>query len=82
MPAQGQRQSLSEAMLQAGLAWVYETYCREERCQDWRELQEEARRQRLGLWADRSPTPPWEWRKTRHGREDDGFWDLMKRLFR
>lgn len=33
------------------------------------ELEEEARRARRGLWQDKEPVPPWEWRKMkRQGR--------------
>lgn len=78
----GRRESLSEAMARAGLAWVYDDYCRQDQCEEWRRAQDEARRQRLGLWAERDPTPPWQWRKDRKGREDDGFWDSVLRLLR
>ncbi len=42
-----------------GMAWV--RYKR----QDPRlsGLQEAARRERRGLWAERAPTPPWDWRR-------------------
>lgn len=50
-----------EELLRAGLAWVYAKYCRG--CDQWRELQRDARRERLGLWGDDAALPPWEWRK-------------------
>jgi endonuclease YncB( thermonuclease family) len=28
-----------------------------------RALQGEAQRERIGLWQDATPTPPWVWRK-------------------
>lgn len=56
--------SIQEALISEGWVWVYEDYCNEqELCDRWRGLQEEARRNRLGLWRDPDPTPPWKWRK-------------------
>ncbi|WP_298031856.1 thermonuclease family protein [uncultured Desulfovibrio sp.] len=52
---------LQELLLDRGLAWVYERYCTN--CDDWRSLQDNARRNHKGLWSDKSPMPPWEWRK-------------------
>lgn len=45
-----------------GLAWVYDRYVTDP---DLYPLQDIARTERRGLWADISPTPPWEWRKSR-----------------
>lgn len=55
---------VNEEMVRSGLAWVYEQYCqREDLCASMRQAQDEARSARRGLWADSSPTPPWEWRR-------------------
>ena len=45
-----------------GLAWVYDRYVTSP---DLYPLQDAARAERRGLWADSAPTPPWEWRKAR-----------------
>lgn len=47
------------AQIQRGMAWVYPKYARTPGL-----FQEEqmARASGIGLWADRSPTPPWEFR--------------------
>lgn len=45
-----------------GLAWVYDRYVTDP---DLYPLQDAARAERRGLWADSAPTPPWEWRKAR-----------------
>jgi len=47
-------------MLEEGMAWHYEQYDDEERL---REAERAARAARKGLWQDRSPEPPWQWRK-------------------
>jgi endonuclease YncB( thermonuclease family) len=49
-----------------GLAWWYRAYIREQAPDDrasYGAAEERARDSRLGLWADASPVPPWEWRK-------------------
>jgi len=55
---------VNEEMLRSGLAWVYDQYClREDFCAALRLAQAEARSAGRGLWAESSPTPPWEWRR-------------------
>lgn len=53
---------LNLEILKAGLAWHYERYSKR---QDYADAEEEARRAGIGLWADKGPTPPWEWRKSK-----------------
>lgn len=43
-----------------GMAWVFDRYVTDRTLY---RLQDDARSARRGLWADQSPTPPWEWRK-------------------
>lgn len=53
------------AQIQAGLAWWYEKYRKEQSPTDQRVYEQGeqlARSQRLGLWGDKNPTPPWEFR--------------------
>jgi len=57
---------LQEALLTAGMAWVYRKYCRD--CGDWLALEEEARDAGRGLWASPDPMPPWEWRSEQRQR--------------
>lgn len=44
-----------------GMAWVYDRYAKPNSPLYF--LQTEARGLRRGLWADKSPVPPWEWRR-------------------
>lgn len=53
---------LSEEMVAAGLAWRFVRYSSDIRLAA---LERQARQQRLGLWADRSPVPPWQYREQR-----------------
>lgn len=45
--------------LRRGMAWVYEPKVRDGSLYT---LQDKARRAKLGLWADSTPIPPWQWR--------------------
>ncbi len=54
--------SLNHELVRAGLAWMYRRYTDDQSLSD---LEEEARVARRGLWADRNPNPPWEWRIAR-----------------
>jgi len=55
--------TLNAELLRHGLAWLYTAYCKAPLCREWKRLEDSARRQRLGLWADKAPVPPWEFRK-------------------
>jgi len=53
-------------MLKAGMAWPYYRYLGEAPADvHYRYLAagELAKGQRIGLWADSAPVPPWEWRR-------------------
>jgi endonuclease YncB( thermonuclease family) len=51
----------SAAMVRTGMAWAYTRYLTDPQIQA---MEVVARRERLGLWADAHPIPPWEWRKS------------------
>lgn len=54
------------AQVTVGLAWWYRKYAREQSLGDqgrYEITEAEARANRLGLWADRELTAPWDWRK-------------------
>jgi endonuclease YncB( thermonuclease family) len=51
---------VNEEMLRSGLVWHYTEYDDNPR---WAELEREARRKRVGLWSERAPVAPWEWRR-------------------
>ncbi|XP_065870618.1 staphylococcal-like nuclease CAN2 [Euphorbia lathyris] len=53
---------VQEVMLKKGFAWHYDTYDKRTELAQW---EAEARMKRLGLWAAKNPTEPWEWRKAR-----------------
>ena len=52
--------NVNEEMVRAGYAWWFRRYSPDGRLA---RLEAEAREARRGLWADRSPLPPWEHRR-------------------
>jgi endonuclease YncB( thermonuclease family) len=50
---------LNLELLKAGLAWHLKRHADRK---DYAEAEEAARSVGIGLWADKDPTPPWEWR--------------------
>jgi micrococcal nuclease len=53
-------QSLNEALVKNGFAWVYRKYCKEKFCEDWLNLEIVARYDKIGIWSEPNPIPPWE----------------------
>lgn len=54
--------------VQAGLAWHYKQYEREQSFPDklaYAKAEERAREERAGLWRDAAPQPPWDYRRER-----------------
>ena len=49
-----------------GLAWWYRKYAKEQSLEDARAYEaaeRDAQASRIGLWRDKDPTPPWDWRR-------------------
>jgi len=59
-------QNLNWGQLNAGLAWWYRKYAPDDPILE--RLEEEAKAEKLGLWAYKNPMPPWEWRKMQGDR--------------
>jgi micrococcal nuclease len=55
-------QIVNEEIVRAGFAWVYDRYCKKPLCLEWKRIEGEARASQVGLWKDKNPLPPWEWR--------------------
>ena len=49
-------------MVRDGFAWRYVTY---DKPGEFTAAEAEARAARRGLWADKDPTPPWEFRRAK-----------------
>lgn len=64
-------ENINEQLVAHGHGWVYRKYCKAGYCRDWLKLETTARDARVGLWEDKNPLPPWEWREAQRikGRE-------------
>jgi len=56
---------LNEELLKTGYAWVYQKYCKKSFCEEWLKLEQNARKNKLGLWVYDNPIAPWDFR---HGK--------------
>ncbi len=57
------------ALVSTGFAWHYRAYERSQTSDDrqhYRQAEIDARAHHAGLWAEATPTPPWDWRRARH----------------
>jgi endonuclease YncB( thermonuclease family) len=56
-------QELNKELVKEGLAWWDR---KQSTNQSLGQLEDVARAEKRGLWADPHPVPPWEWKKQRH----------------
>jgi endonuclease YncB( thermonuclease family) len=52
--------NLNKQIVGAGYAWQYKRYSKDP---EYADLESSAREAGLGLWQDKAPVPPWEWRR-------------------
>lgn len=52
--------NINKEMVSNGLAWHYKKYSSDT---SYSRLETIAKENKFGLWADKNPIPPWEWRK-------------------
>ena len=64
---------LNEDLIRSGWAWWYRRYAPANL--RYRELEAQARAERVGLWCDGNATAPWIWRARSGDREEDKFND-------
>jgi len=54
--------NVNAELVKQGMAWVYRKYTDDKRLYT---LESEAKQAKRGLWIDKNPIPPWEWRRGR-----------------
>lgn len=59
--------NLNEWLVLEGLAWWYRAYAKSDRTLEL--FEEHARRNRIGLWHEGEPTPPWVWRREQKAKK-------------
>lgn len=58
---------VNRELVRDGLAWYYSRYCLEQPlCNELELLETSARQERRGLWRDKNPIAPWDWKKQKH----------------
>jgi endonuclease YncB( thermonuclease family) len=63
-------QDVGLEQVRAGLAWHYKRYDKEQTPEErmrYADAETDARAHRIGLWQDKQPVPPWDWRRSRNG---------------
>jgi endonuclease YncB( thermonuclease family) len=61
-------QDINLQQVTAGMAWHYTQYAKTQSRRDfsdYQDAQNNAKSAQSGLWADKNPTPPWDWRKAK-----------------
>jgi endonuclease YncB( thermonuclease family) len=61
-------QDVNLEQVRRGCGWHYKKYQNEQSLDDrlsYTSAEESARADKAGLWADKEPVPPWDWRKAR-----------------
>jgi endonuclease YncB( thermonuclease family) len=56
-------ESINLKMLETGNAWFYESYCKKYFCGKWKKAATAAKEKKVGLWKDKNPVPPWDFRR-------------------
>lgn len=65
-PGCGHTLDVGRAQLSIGMAWWFRRYASEqpeEERQQYKFEEREAKARNIGLWQDKQPVPPWDWRK-------------------
>ena len=75
-------EDVNAAQLRSGHAWLYKQYCKERVCGEWAGLEADARSGGIGLWAEKNPPPPWQWRRNERGATTTWFERFLRKAVR
>lgn len=75
----GNNNDLNYEMIKAGYAWHYKHYNKSKK---YAKAEENARKQKLGLWKGKNPQAPWEYRRENKQNNNDDMEDLMRSLLK
>ena len=75
-------EDVNAEQLRSGHAWLYRQYCNDWVCGEWVGLEAEAKSNGAGLWADKDPTPPWQWRRDEKGSSTSWVEKFLRKVVR
>jgi endonuclease YncB( thermonuclease family) len=64
---------LNRELVASGLAWWYRKYSDDE---SLGKLEADAKKSKLGLWSDKKPVAPWDWRAAKRAKSDVPIGDI------
>jgi micrococcal nuclease len=67
--------NVNREMVADGWAWAYRQYLDRPHASEYIDAEEQARKEKKGLWQQTNPQPPWEFRKLlKKGRQSRNGW--------
>lgn len=60
--------NINRKQIETGHAWHYVKYDKKF-MNDYSQAEKQARKEKLGLWRDANPQPPWEWRQKKREKK-------------
>jgi len=65
---------VNRELVREGLAWYYPRYCTTQPlCGELDSLEQKARKLKKGLWRDKNPVSPWDWKRSQ-GKKGSKSW--------
>lgn len=59
--------NVNKEMVRSGMAWVYRQYNKDK---SWVRIEEQARREKRGLWQEKRPVAPWDYRRQKREKSN------------